>query len=119
MSQATIAKYQANMVKMMSYLDNQAYNKDEVFTEQRRQLITAEDVLKWLNFRCFGDPDPPSDQNPDARHHSLEFWKKSISYFMPNSHMPWNEISRCGNPTRSRKIGELLKKVKKKQVRGQ
>jgi hypothetical protein len=38
---------------------------------------------------------------------------------MPNRLMVWNEISGVGNPTRSIALNDLIKYVKKKEVRGQ
>jgi hypothetical protein len=47
------------------------------------------------------------------------YWKKALSSFMPNRLMVWNEISGVGNPTRSIALNDLIKYVKKKEVRGQ
>jgi hypothetical protein len=38
---------------------------------------------------------------------------------MPNRIMPWNAVTAQGNPTRSIEVNELLKRVKKKEVRKQ
>jgi hypothetical protein len=38
---------------------------------------------------------------------------------MPNKLTAWNAISGQGNPTRSIEVNELIKKVKKKEVRKQ
>jgi hypothetical protein len=45
--------------------------------------------------------------------------KKALSSFMPNKHMSWNEVTKQGNPTKSPEIHELIKRIKKKEVRGQ
>jgi hypothetical protein len=36
---------------------------------------------------------------------------------MPNRLHPWNEAAQMGNPTRSKEINDLIKRVKKKEVR--
>ena len=60
---------------------------------------------------------PPADANPTlARSNSLAFWKKAISFFMPNRLIPWVSGRNKGNPTRSIEINNLIKRVKKKEV---
>ena len=49
----------------------------------------------------------------------LEYYKKALSYYMPNRLIGWNAISKTGNPTRSIPVNELIKAVKKKEVRRQ
>ena len=58
----------------------------------------------------------PSDA-VHARLSSLEFWKKAISFFRV---IPWNSsTSQEGNPTKSIVVNNLIKRVKKKEVRKQ
>jgi hypothetical protein len=58
----------------------------------------------------------PSDA-VHARLSSLEFWKKAISFFRL---IPWNSsTSQEGNPTKSIVVNDLIKRVKKKEVRKQ
>ena len=64
-------------------------------------------------------PNLSIDMPTEGRSSSLEFAKKSISYFMPNRLLPWNEQTRTGNPTRSVLVNNLIKEVKKKEVRKQ
>jgi hypothetical protein len=68
--------------------------------------------------KCYGTPNPRENDRPtEGRSSSAEFIKKAISHFMPNRLMGWNERAREGNPTRSVKVNELLKKIKKQEVR--
>ena len=112
--------YQATLVALLSYLDNVAYDKDQVFSQERLAQITPADILRWMNVKCFGVQNPPLDANPiGCRSTSIMYWKKAISHFMPNRLMVWNELSNQGNPTRSTEINDLIKRVKKKEVRRQ
>jgi hypothetical protein len=52
-------------------------------------------------------------------HHHLEFWKKAISFFMPNRLVPWNATRIEGNPTKNIDVNDLIRRVKKKEVRKQ
>ena len=102
---------------MAVLMDNsiaQAYRKSEL------NAVTLNDVLRWLNVKVFRMPDPPLDANPiSARSSSQQFYKKSISFFMPNRLAPWSYTRNKGNPTRSTKINDLIKRVKRKEVRKQ
>ena len=112
--------YQAVLIKLLSYLDAVDYDKDHVFTAERLAAITPADLMRYLNHRCFGNETPPLDANPvGCRSSSISFWKKAISYFMPNRLLVYNELSNQGNPTRSREVNDLIKRVKKKEVRRQ
>ena len=42
----------------------------------------------------------------------LDYYKKALSYYMPNKLFGWNAISKTGNPTRSIPVNELIKRVK-------
>jgi hypothetical protein len=62
-------------------------------------------------------PDPaPSDNPTHGRCSSLEYYKKALSYFMPNRHNEWDEVTLRGNPTKSQEVLDVIKAVKKKEV---
>ena len=54
-----------------------------------------------------------------GRSSSLQYYKKAISHFMPDKLSPWNVCRQEGNPTRSVVVNNLIKLVKKKEVRKQ
>jgi hypothetical protein len=82
--------------------------------------LTPDDVARWMYQKAYSSPEPDPDTNPTkAQSSSLEYWKKAISYCMPNRLMPWNAVSGQGNLTRSIEVNTLIKKVKKKEVRKQ
>jgi hypothetical protein len=61
--------------------------------------------------------EPGPDDNPiEGRSNSLLYWKKAISFFMPNHQPAWNMLTNSGNPTKSADINDLIKTVKKKEV---
>jgi hypothetical protein len=69
----------------MSFHHGKVYKKEQVYTPAQLLFITPNDGLRWMNFRCFGTPDPPSDANPTlAWSNTFKFWKKALSSFMPN-----------------------------------
>ncbi len=70
--------------------------------------------------KAFGVPDPPSDANPTfARSNSLAYWKKAMSFFMPDRLVVWVSGRNEGNPTRSIEVNSHIKRIKKKEVRKQ
>ena len=113
------AQYRPYLVSLMRYVHDTDFDDDEQFTQAQLAAITAHDFMRYVKFRVYGDEDAPDDADPiGARAHTIQFWKKAISYFMPNRNHPWNEISLTGNPTRCREIGALITRVKRKQTRG-
>ena len=61
----------------------------------------------------------PNDKPSHCRSSSLEYWKKAISFFMPNKNHQWNEMTNSGNPTRSQDVNDLIKRVKRFEIRKQ
>jgi hypothetical protein len=109
--------YQNILVALVSFLDGQAYHKNTVFSQERLGAITADDMLRWMKLKAFGTTHPQPDANPTGcRSSSLQFWKKALSFYMPNKHHAWDSLLCRGNPTRSREILDLIKFVKKKEV---
>jgi hypothetical protein len=113
-------RYHSVLVEFMSFKDQQAYAANTAFTVEQLVTITPNDLKRWMCLKSYGVADPAVDANPTAgRSSSLEFYKKALSYYMPNRLTPWNVITATGNPTRSIEINELIKKIKKKEVRKQ
>lgn len=103
----------------MSYLDGVPYAKGHNFPLERLNQLTANDLMRWFNYKTYGTDEPLPDQNPQVRSSSVKNWKKMLSHFMPNNHHAWNEITNTGNPTRAKCILNLIKSVKKKETRHQ
>jgi hypothetical protein len=95
-----LRSYQNNLVSLLSFLDGHKYHKDMVFSQDRLLVITAEDISRWLNLKAFGSIFPGPDANPTGfRSSTILFWKKSISFSIPNKHHPWDSLLCRGNPT--------------------
>jgi hypothetical protein len=70
----------------------------------------------------FGIKDPPIDVN----HHPVPCWivivgilEKTISFYMPKHLVQWSTTNNEGNPTKSIDVNDLIRRVKKKEVRQQ
>ena len=106
----------------MRYVTSSEYDEEHDFSIQELGRITPHDVYRWLAFKAYGNEDPGPDDKPTrARSDSLMYWKKALSYFMPNRISPWNVLANppSGNPTRSKEVNDLIKAVKKKETRKQ
>ena len=106
---------------MILYLDDEDYELDTVFTQTQLGQQSAHLVLNWFNFETYNIPEPPEGHNlnPEIQSNTIKYWKKVLFLFVPNLLIAWNELSGQGNPTRSKKLNDLIKKVKKKEGHGQ
>ena len=112
--------YKSTLDNLMSYIRGREFARDYVYTDEELCTLTPTNILQWMNVKTFGTPNPPVDANPiSARSSSLQYWKKAISFFHPNRLMEWSSGRNEGNPTRSIEINNLIKRVKKKEVRKQ
>ena len=112
--------YKATLDSLMSYIERREIARDYIYTDTELCAITPNHILEWMNVKTFGTPNPAVDSNPiSARSSSLQYWKKAISFFHPNRLMEWSSGRNEGNPTRSIEINNLIKRVKKKEVRKQ
>ena len=112
--------YQSTLVAFMSFFRNVPFNRTHLFSADDLNVVSPQDIVRWMNVKAFGEENPPDSANPlYARSSSLEFWKKALSFYMPNRLIPWNTISNSGNPTKSTNVNDLIKRVKKKEVRKQ
>ena len=103
------AKYKGVLIELMSHLNNVTYTREHQFSRDELSTLTPSDLMSWMNKKVYGVEDPPLDARPTVRAGTIGFWKKSLSYFMPNRLMQWNELSNVGNPTKSSEIIMTLK----------
>ena len=111
--------YKSVLVRLLSFLDNAEYSKDTIFPKERLADIKPDDLMRFFNLKIFGAENPTAEQRlrPQLRSTCLEFWKKALSYYMPNRLMQWNEIAMVGNPTRCLAVNDLIKSMKKAEVK--
>ena len=115
-----VKQYRAVLVSFMAHRDGEDYEAEQEFTPEHLGTIKPREIVAYFNKKAYGMVNPGDGDNPrKARSSSLYFWKKAISYFMPNKHMQWNELANVGNPTKSILVNEMIKKVKTKEVRQQ
>ena len=104
----------------MGLKDGTVYNKFFIFENEHLLTLTPEDVVCYFNLKIYGTPHPDKEVCPRyGRSSSLCFYKKAISYFMPNKLLGWDMQIMSGNHTKSVSVNEVINKVKKMGVRRQ
>ena len=111
--------YKGVMAAFMTYHHKKEppYRNTHEFSQAELEELVPEDIVKFFNFRAYGLEEPTDQDWPTAaRSNTLKYWKKSLSAFMPNRHVQWNNISNVGNPTRSTDLNDVIKQVKQAKV---
>ena len=118
MSRPRDVRYKKYMVELFSFSFNTYFSKDYEFSEEERFRLTPEHVHAYFSNLAYGTPNPTANDSPIlARSATIEFAKKAISSFQPNRLLVWNEQTKYGNPTRSGLVNDLIKRIKKEEVR--
>lgn len=115
-------EYKATLIQLMTFKNGVQYQKDDEFSPTTLGTVTPTDIVRWMCLKVYGKPDPNDDDFPtEGRSNSLNYYKKALSHFMPNRLMHWNELANppVGNPTKSAPVNDLIRKVKKMEVRKQ
>lgn len=98
--------------------DGCTYADDHVFSQAELLAIVPADVYGYMCVKAFGVANPGADARPiECRSSTLAFAKKAISHFMPNRLPTWNVDTAAGNPTKSVDVNNLIKRVKRHEVR--
>jgi hypothetical protein len=112
--------YKRYLTQFMSFRGGLLYGDEYEFTPEELAEITPNQLVQWMSVKVFGVANPGPEDHPTlGRSTSLEFYEKAISSFMPHRITPWNSITNFGNPTRSVEVNDLIKRVRKKEVRKQ
>jgi len=112
--------YFIHLHSCMSLKDGMNYDKSFCFESDHILTLRPEDIVSYFNLKVFGTTAPDDNATPKlGRSSSLLFYKKAISYFMPNKLLGWNVQSETGNPTKSVQVNNMINKVKKMEVRKQ
>jgi hypothetical protein len=119
----TLKRYKSVLAAFMSFLHGRQpgnlFERDHVFTEAESTAVIPSDVCRYMRLKAYGAEFPSPDKNPiHSRHSAISFDKKAISFWMPNREK-WSVTRTEGNPTQSKDVIDLLKAVKKKEVRKQ
>lgn len=119
MSGSKDKRYLYYMVKLYNQtFPEQQVSKDHQFTNEELFRLKPQHIYAFFANLAYGTPSPSLDDTPTlSRSATLEFAKKAISSFQPNRLLPWNEQSGTGNPTRSALVNDLIKRIKKEEVR--
>ena len=119
--QGVAVEYKSTLDSVMSFVHGvDSYGRDKQYKKGELRALTPNDVVRWMSVKTYGIADPPIDLNPKfVRSSTLAFWKKAISYFMPDRLVSWVSGRNEGIPTRSTDVNNLIRRVKKKEVRKQ
>lgn len=113
------ALYRPILIKFMRHINRVEYPLDHSFDQGELANVTPEQVVQYFTFKAYGVNNPTPNMLPlKFRSSTFYMWKKAISFFMPNKHMQWNELSRQGNPTMSQAVNAFIKKIQKLECRG-
>jgi hypothetical protein len=112
--------YQPVMVEFMNFFHGgEDYPEGQVFTKENLLEIRPNDIKRFLTMKAYNDPDadPSTGARPThARSDSLYYDKKALSFFMPSKNTAW--VQGKGDPTKNQAVNDMIKQVKKIEVRG-
>jgi hypothetical protein len=104
----------------IEFLTGMVYDPDHKFEVEDILEITADDLLCYFNLRAYGTPEPlDTDLPTHCRSTTLAFYKKAISSFIPNRHHAYDVRTQQGHPTKAPVINDLIKRIKKHEVRAE
>jgi hypothetical protein len=102
----------------MKFLGREQELADNKFTPLSLINITPDDICRYFNYKAYGVEHPDDEAFPtQARSNTLKSCKKILSSFMPRTIVPWDNVRKEGNPTRSTQVNSLIKRVMKFEVR--
>ena len=110
--------YKPELVKCFNLSFGTSHDKHYNFSNEELFHLTPDHIYAYLAYKAFGTTQPSDTDKPTkGRSNSIEYAKKAISYFMPNKMMKWDLQNNSGNPTKSVIVNELIKRIKKAEVR--
>ena len=112
--------YHRYIVSLMSHIDNIIYPKGQLFTTRQLMKVVPDDVVSWMLEKTLGIrsmDDFVEGMEFNRRSSSIEVMKKAVSWYMPDRVTGWNTSMGSGNPTKSTAVNEVLKFIKKMEVR--
>jgi hypothetical protein len=116
----TAEQYAPYLRRFMQWKHGRLYDEGHIFTQEELLAIRPIHLVRYMSLVAYDKEEPGPDDKPTHRRSTgLEFFKKAVSSFMPNRNVAWNVESNTGNPTMSVAVNDLLKKIKKAEVRKQ
>jgi hypothetical protein len=114
--------YKNYFIKFMSFIHRTEYDINHVFPDAILGELVPNDVVRFFKFKAFNIADDRDiveavDRASGCRVSTLDMYKKSISFYMPNSIPTWDRLNNRGNPTKSVEVNNFLKLVAKFEVR--
>ena len=96
----------------MSFIDGigegEEYGKERIYSQDDLNRVMPGGVVRWMSLHPALDADPKN---------TLHFYKKKISFFMPDNLITWNSSRMDGNRTKNLVVNGLIKQVREKEVR--
>jgi hypothetical protein len=114
--------YKVYLIKFMNFIHDTEYDVEHVFPNEVLGEIVPNDIVRFFKFKAFLIEDDraiceSTDRATGCRNSTLDMYKKSISFFMPNSIPTWDRLNNRGNPTKAVEVNNFLKLVTKFEVR--
>jgi hypothetical protein len=114
-----ILRYHDILARFMAFRDKKVYESPHPFPDEELLQKKPKELGKWMALLTYGKTNPiPGDQPMEGRSSSIEYYKKAISFFMPNKLAYWNNQANWGNPTKSTAVNEVVGAVKTKEAHG-
>ena len=111
-------QYEPYLRKFMQWKGGRNYAKNTQFTDAQLLEIRPNQLVRFMCLLAYGVEVPGDNDRPTNRRASgLAFAKKALSYFMPNKNMQWNVETQAGNPTMSVAVNDLIKRIRREEVR--
>ena len=80
---------------MMSYFRIRTYPADKEFSIRELACLKPHNIYRWLAMKAYGKDDLSPSNNPtEGCSISLKYYKKALSYFMPN-HCTDSSVIHC------------------------
>jgi hypothetical protein len=75
-------QYKSALDSLLSFVHDSSYERTKTYKKGELRILTPDDVVRWMNVKAFGVPDPPSDANPTFAQSNLlvAYWRKAISF---------------------------------------
>jgi hypothetical protein len=109
--------YRRSLSHFMAIMGGYEPNYNRTFSEAELLEIKPKNIAQFMK-QAYHTPHPaPTDRPTYFRESTLVQFKKGISYFMPHRDNAWNLQANYANPTRSREVDDVIRAVKKHEVR--